>query len=31
MNLLTPGKPVSKNAPGMANNSCLVEVTKWEA
>jgi anaerobic selenocysteine-containing dehydrogenase len=31
MNLLTPARMVSKNAPGMANNSCLVEVTKWEA
>jgi molybdopterin guanine dinucleotide-containing S/N-oxide reductase-like protein len=31
MNLLTPSRMVSKNAPGMANNSCLVEVCKWEA
>ncbi|MBN1188266.1 MAG: molybdopterin-dependent oxidoreductase [Dehalococcoidales bacterium] len=31
MNLLTPSRLVSKNAPGMANNSCLVEVCKWEA
>lgn len=30
MNLLTPSRLVSKNAPGMANNSCLVEVCKWE-
>jgi len=30
MNLLTPSRLVSKNAPGMANNSCLVEVEKWE-
>jgi anaerobic selenocysteine-containing dehydrogenase len=30
MNLLTPSRMVSKNAPGMANNSCLVEVCKWE-
>ena len=29
-NLLTPSRMVSKNAPGMANNSCLVEITKWE-
>jgi len=31
MNLLTPSRWVSKNAPGMANNSCLVEICKWEA
>jgi trimethylamine-N-oxide reductase (cytochrome c) len=31
MNLLTPSRMVSKNAPGMANHSCLVEVCKWEA
>jgi len=30
VNLLTPGRWVSKHAPGMANNSCLVEITKWE-
>jgi molybdopterin guanine dinucleotide-containing S/N-oxide reductase-like protein len=30
INLLTPAKMVSKNAPGMANNSCLVEVCNWE-
>jgi len=30
VNLLTPSRMVSKNAPGMANNSCLVEITKWE-
>jgi trimethylamine-N-oxide reductase (cytochrome c) len=30
VNLLTPSRWVSKNAPGMANNSCLVEITKWE-
>jgi molybdopterin guanine dinucleotide-containing S/N-oxide reductase-like protein len=30
MNLLTPSRMVSKNAPGMASNSCLVEVCKWE-
>jgi molybdopterin guanine dinucleotide-containing S/N-oxide reductase-like protein len=29
-NLLTPSRMVSKNAPGMANNSCLVEISKWE-
>ena len=31
MNLLTPSRMVSRNAPGMANHSCLVEVCKWEA
>ena len=31
INLLTPSRMVSKNAPGMANNSCLVEICKWEA
>ncbi|MBN1189725.1 MAG: molybdopterin-dependent oxidoreductase [Dehalococcoidales bacterium] len=31
INLLTPSRMVSKNAPGEANNSCLVEVCKWEA
>jgi len=31
MNLLAPSRMVSRNAPGMANNSCLVEVCKWEA
>jgi trimethylamine-N-oxide reductase (cytochrome c) len=31
MNLLTPSRWVSKNAPGEANNSCLVEICKWEA
>ena len=30
VNLLTPSRMVSKNAPGMANNSCLVEIMKWE-
>ncbi len=30
VNLLTPSRWVSKHAPGMANNSCLVEITKWE-
>ena len=30
VNLLTPSRMVSKNAPGMAPNSCLVEVSKWE-
>ena len=31
MNLLSSGRMVSKNAPGEAQNSCLVEVCKWEA
>ena len=31
MNLLTPMRMVSKNAPGEAQNSCLVEVAKWES
>jgi molybdopterin guanine dinucleotide-containing S/N-oxide reductase-like protein len=31
VNLLAPSRMVSRNAPGMANNSCLVEVCKWEA
>ena len=31
MNLLTPSRWVSKNAPGEAQNSCLVEICKWEA
>ena len=30
INLLTPGRMMSKNVPGMAPNSCLVEMTKWE-
>jgi trimethylamine-N-oxide reductase (cytochrome c) len=30
INLLTPARMVSKNAPGEANNSCLVNVSKWE-
>ena len=30
MNQLTPMRMVSKNAPGEAQNSCLVEVAKWE-
>jgi anaerobic selenocysteine-containing dehydrogenase len=30
VNLLTPSRMVSKNAPGEANNSCLVEISKWE-
>lgn len=30
MNLLTSGRLLSKNVPGMASNSCLVEISKWE-
>jgi anaerobic selenocysteine-containing dehydrogenase len=31
VNLLTPGRTVSKNVPGEANNSCLIDIAKWEA
>jgi trimethylamine-N-oxide reductase (cytochrome c) len=30
VNLLTSGRMLSKNAPGMAPNSCLIECRKWE-
>ena len=30
VNLLTNKRMLSKNAPGMAPNSCLIEVRKWE-
>jgi molybdopterin guanine dinucleotide-containing S/N-oxide reductase-like protein len=30
MNLLSSSRMLSKNAPGQANNSCLVEISKWE-
>lgn len=30
VNLLTPSRMMSKNVPGMAPNSCLVEISKWE-
>jgi trimethylamine-N-oxide reductase (cytochrome c) len=30
VNTLTPGRMLSKNAPGMAPNSCLVEISRWE-
>ncbi|NWG02637.1 MAG: molybdopterin-dependent oxidoreductase [Syntrophaceae bacterium] len=30
VNLLTPGRMMSKNAPGMACNTCLVDISKWE-
>ena len=28
--ILTPSRTLSKNVPGMAPNSCLVEIEKWE-
>jgi molybdopterin guanine dinucleotide-containing S/N-oxide reductase-like protein len=28
--LLVPGRMLSKNVPGMAPNSCLIEISKWE-
>ena len=31
VNLLTPSRMMSKNVPGMAPNSCLVEMERWEA
>jgi trimethylamine-N-oxide reductase (cytochrome c) len=31
INLLTPHRFVSKNACGMAPNSCLIEIEKWRA
>jgi molybdopterin guanine dinucleotide-containing S/N-oxide reductase-like protein len=31
MNLLTSARTISRNVPGMAPNSCLVEIAKWEA
>src|SRR5208283_5520001 len=30
VNLLTPSRMVSRHAPGMAPNSCLIEIVKWE-
>jgi len=30
LNLLTPSRMLSKNAPGMAPHSCLIELSKWE-
>jgi anaerobic selenocysteine-containing dehydrogenase len=30
VNLLSSGKMISTNVPGMAQNSCLIEVCKWE-
>ncbi|MFC1846329.1 molybdopterin dinucleotide binding domain-containing protein [Chloroflexota bacterium] len=31
VNLLTPSRMMSKNAPGMVPNSCLIEISKWES
>jgi len=30
ISILTPSRMLSKNVPGMASNSCLVEIAKWE-
>jgi molybdopterin guanine dinucleotide-containing S/N-oxide reductase-like protein len=30
VSILTPARVLSKNAPGMAPNSCLVEIEKWK-
>ncbi len=30
VNILSPGRLMSRNVPGMAPNSCLVELGKWE-
>jgi len=30
VSILTPSRMLSKNVPGMAPNSCLVEATRWE-
>jgi molybdopterin guanine dinucleotide-containing S/N-oxide reductase-like protein len=30
VSILTPSRMMSKNVPGMAPNSCLIEVEKWE-
>ena len=30
VNLLTSNRMLSQNAPGMAPNSCLIEIEKWE-
>ncbi len=31
VNLLSPSRMMSKNVPGMAPNSCLIEIAKWES
>ena len=30
VNMLTPSRMISKHAPGMTPNSCLIEIEKWE-
>ena len=30
VNMLTPSRMVSKHAPGMTPNSCLIDIAKWE-
>ena len=30
VNILTPSRMLSKHAPGMTPNSCLIDVAKWE-
>ena len=30
VSILTPLRMMSKNAPGMASNTCLVEIAKWD-
>ena len=30
INILTPARMISKNAPGMACNTCLVEIARWD-
>ncbi|MFH0730345.1 MAG: molybdopterin-dependent oxidoreductase [Pseudomonadota bacterium] len=30
VNMLTPSRMLSQNAPGMTPNSCLIEIEKWE-
>jgi len=30
INMLTPSRMLSQNAPGMTPNSCLIEIEKWE-
>ncbi|OFV79393.1 MAG: hypothetical protein A2W26_08370 [Acidobacteria bacterium RBG_16_64_8] len=30
VNMLTPSRMMSQNAPGMTPNSCLIEIEKWE-
>ena len=30
VNMLTPSRMVSRHAPGMTPNSCLIDIAKWE-